>query len=168
MIVERESTHDINTLSPCTDNQESPTNGSARKGISFQPGVSARGRSHVACTDTEFSVGQCDAARSAASDAALVYCGVVWLWELQHRNVQKVLYLAHIPQSCGLENSGWPIFSSKYSSKMLGNVILQSFDFLLFRLILRENKGPGISHKAEFLFFNQLDSAKFFPTGLWP
>lgn len=59
--------------------------------------MSARGRSQaLPCTDTAFSAKQSGAARSTVSDAALVYCSVVWLLELQHRNVQKVLYLAHM------------------------------------------------------------------------
>jgi len=69
-----------------------------------------------------FSAGPSD----AVCDAALVYCSVLWLWELQHRNVQKVLYLAYFSESCDLENSGRPNFSSKYSNNMLGNVILQT------------------------------------------
>lgn len=72
----------------------------ARNGISFQPGVSARRRSQMLPAQTlHFSAGQSDAARSTVSDAALVYCSVVWLLELWHRNVQKVLCLVDVSQS---------------------------------------------------------------------
>lgn len=38
---------------------------------------------------------------------------------------QKFLYLAYLSESCDMEHSDRPVFSSKYSSNILGNVILQ-------------------------------------------
>lgn len=49
--------------------------------------------------DTVFSAEQSDAERSTVSVAALVYYVA---FEIADRNVQKVFYLAHISQSCGL------------------------------------------------------------------